>query len=67
LITKGRAKKSKKPLPIPQPERFRQTAREIGTDENPATFERVFSKIVPPKHGSMRVATRIAKRSKDTR
>lgn len=34
---------------LAQYERFRQMAREIGTDESPEVFDRVFEKIVPPK------------------
>jgi hypothetical protein len=32
-----------------QSERFRETARELGCDEDAAAFERAFRKIVPPK------------------
>ena len=32
-----------------QYERFRQSARELGTDESEEAFERAFKKIVPPK------------------
>ena len=32
-----------------QSERFKQTAREAGADESSENFERVFSKLVPPK------------------
>jgi hypothetical protein len=31
-----------------QSERFKETARELGADENSAAFERAFRKIVPP-------------------
>jgi hypothetical protein len=30
-------------------ERFVETARKLGCDENEETFERAFKKIVPPK------------------
>jgi hypothetical protein len=33
-----------------QSKRFIKAAREIGTDESPEAFERVFEKIVRPKH-----------------
>ena len=44
---------ARKPRPDekPQSERFIETAREIGTSENPADFERVFERIVVPKGG----------------
>ncbi len=32
-----------------QYERFREAARELGTDDNPEAFDRQFQKIVPPK------------------
>jgi hypothetical protein len=32
-----------------QYERFVETARSLGVDENPENFERAFTKIVPPK------------------
>lgn len=32
-----------------QYERFREAARELGTDESEEAFERAFQKIVPPK------------------
>lgn len=32
-----------------QVEAFRKKARELGCDEDPKTFERAFSKVVPPK------------------
>jgi hypothetical protein len=37
-----------------QYERFQKTARELGVDdeESARTFERTFSKIVPPRRGS---------------
>lgn len=35
-----------------QSRRFIEAAREIGTDESPDAFERVFGKLVPPKRGS---------------
>ena len=43
----------RKPKPPPddseQSKRFIEAAREIGTDESPEAFERVFRKIVRPK------------------
>jgi hypothetical protein len=41
----------KKPSKKDQYERFQQTARELGVDdeESAQTFERAFKKIVPPK------------------
>jgi hypothetical protein len=50
-----------------QKQQFIEKARELETDENPEAFERVFGKIVPPKHGKARVATPKAKRSKASR
>jgi hypothetical protein len=35
-----------------QYERFRQAARELGTDESEEAFERAFRKVVPPKASS---------------
>lgn len=32
-----------------QSERFIRKARELGCDEDPKAFERVFARIVPPK------------------
>ena len=32
-----------------QSQRFINTAREAGCDDDPKAFERVFAKIVPPK------------------
>jgi hypothetical protein len=32
-----------------QSKRFIEAARELGADESPEAFERVFAKIVPPK------------------
>jgi hypothetical protein len=32
-----------------QSERFIETARDLGVEEDPDQFERAFSKIVPPK------------------
>jgi hypothetical protein len=44
----------RKPKPPPddpeQSKRFIKAAREIETDESPEAFERVFEKIVRPKH-----------------
>ena len=33
-------------------ERFVETARKLGVDENEETFKRTFTKIVPPKRKS---------------
>ena len=33
-----------------QSERFRETARKLGADENEEAFERAFLKIVPPRN-----------------
>jgi hypothetical protein len=43
--------KLKRPKPPDQEqyERFRQAARELGTDESEEAFERAFRKIVPAK------------------
>jgi hypothetical protein len=35
--------------PKSQHQRFIETARELGCDEDPKAFERTFSKVVPPK------------------
>ncbi len=32
-----------------QERRFREAARELGCDDDPKAFEKVFAKIVPPK------------------
>lgn len=47
----GTKKKQKKPSKTEQYERFKETARELDVDdeESKETFERAFSKIVPPK------------------
>jgi hypothetical protein len=34
---------------VDQSEAFIRTARELGCDEDPEVFERVFARIVPPK------------------
>jgi hypothetical protein len=52
MTPSGAKKKStKKPNKKDQYERFQQTARQLGIDdeESSQTFERAFSKIVPPK------------------
>lgn len=41
-------KKPADPNEKPQHERFKETAREHGTDESGKEFERAFGKIVPP-------------------
>jgi len=46
--TTQQARKSKPNDPA-QYERFRQAARELGTDESEETFDRAFRQIVPPK------------------
>jgi hypothetical protein len=47
----GEKKNQKKPSKNEQYERFQQTAREFGVDDEKSaeTFERAFKKIVPPK------------------
>jgi len=44
-------KRTAKPSKKDQYERFQKTARDLGVDdeESAETFERTFSKIVPPK------------------
>jgi hypothetical protein len=42
----------RKPSDKEQYERFRQAARELGTDESEEAFERAFRKIVPSKKPS---------------
>jgi hypothetical protein len=52
MTPSGAKKKPKrKPSKKDQYERFQQTARELGVDneESAETFERAFKKIVPPK------------------
>ncbi len=44
--TKRRKPKDDDPA---QYERFREAARELGTDDSPEAFDRAFGKIVPPK------------------
>jgi hypothetical protein len=43
----------RKPAPKPddpeQSKRFIETAREIGTDEDPEAFERAFKKVIPDR------------------
>jgi hypothetical protein len=34
---------------LSQSERFARKARELGCDEDPEVFERVFGRVVPPK------------------
>ena len=45
------------PAKSPKPARLRfvDAAREAGCDEDPAAFERIFAKIVPPKKGGDKV------------
>ena len=45
-------KKTAKPSKKDQYERFQQTARDLGVDDEDSaeTFERAFAKIVPAKH-----------------
>jgi hypothetical protein len=47
----GAKNKQKKPNKKEQYERFQQTARDLGVDDEESSqkFERVFEKIVPPK------------------
>jgi hypothetical protein len=35
-----------------QERRFREAARELGCDDDPKAFEKMFGQIVPPKIGS---------------
>ena len=41
--------RKRKPSDKEQYERFRQAARELGTDESEEAFERAFRKVVPVK------------------
>jgi hypothetical protein len=41
--------RKRKPSDKEQYERFRQAARELGTDESEEAFERAFRKIIQPK------------------
>jgi hypothetical protein len=47
----GTKQKEKKPSKKDQYERFQETARKLGVDneESAESFERAFEKIVPPK------------------
>lgn len=51
-----------KPNVSDQSQRFIEKARELSCDEDPKAFERMFSKIVPPK--KPRRAKRIADQTK---
>jgi hypothetical protein len=42
-------RRRRKPSDKEQYERFRQAARELGTDESEEAFERAFRKVVPAK------------------
>jgi hypothetical protein len=44
--------RKRKPSDKEQYERFRQAAREFGTDESEEAFERAFRKVAPPKASS---------------
>jgi hypothetical protein len=48
-MEKADIKKKPKNSDKAQSERFRQTARELGCDENEEAFELAFKKIVPPR------------------
>jgi hypothetical protein len=39
-----------------QSERFKETARELGVDENGSLFEKVFEKIIRPQRGQKLIA-----------
>jgi len=47
----GEKNKQKKPNKKEQYERFQQTARDLGVDDEKSaeTFEKTFKKIIPPK------------------
>jgi hypothetical protein len=49
--TGAKKKQNPKPSKRKQYERFQQTARDLGVDDEKSakTFERAFAKIVPPK------------------
>jgi hypothetical protein len=51
----GEKKKQKKPNKNEQYERFRETARKVGVDDEKSaeTFEKAFKKIVPPRRRSI--------------
>jgi hypothetical protein len=55
-MAKADAPKKAKPKPKmtdkEQSERFKQTARELGSDESGEAFDRAFSRIVKPKKNS---------------
>jgi len=51
-----------KPNAIDQSQRFIEKARELGCDEDPKAFERMFSKIVPPKKPKAIVKTATPKK-----
>jgi hypothetical protein len=46
-----------------QHQRFIETARELGCDEDPKSFERAFSKIVPPKKPKQQPKAKAPRRS----
>jgi hypothetical protein len=52
----GKAGEKQKPIPKTkdkrQYERFVETARKLGCDENEEAFERVFEKVIRPKKSS---------------
>jgi hypothetical protein len=45
----AKAAKPKKKPDKEQIERFKETARKLGSDESGTSFESAFAKIVPPK------------------
>jgi len=50
---KPRPKEKPKPSKKTQYGRFVETARKLGCDESEESFERTFSKVVPPKRKSL--------------
>jgi hypothetical protein len=48
------AKQTKKAKEKPQRERFIEAAREIGVDETGKEFDRLFTRVVPPKRRASR-------------
>jgi hypothetical protein len=47
---KRKPKPARKMTKAEQSERFKETARELGTDETGRSFERAFDKIMPKRH-----------------
>jgi hypothetical protein len=51
---KPKPKPTRKMTQAEQSERFKETARQLGADENGEAFERVFDRIVSPRPRTMK-------------